>query len=409
MTSPHRMRQGLESVRDARATTVGTMTIDSYTRVCDFDSAETAVRLGEELNGYPIATHPPSTTQWVLSGLHAPDFPVQVRHGSPHPQHIVRAMAQCNLSATEGGPVSYTLPYGRFPLAAAVEAWRETCSLLGQLTSDPHVETFGGCMLGQLCPPSLLVALSVLEAKFLAQQGIRSVSVSYAQQFNPDQDTEAVWALRDLCDEMLDVGWHVVIYTYMGVYPSSRSAALSVLEESVDLAVKTGSERLIVKTTSESHRIPTITENVAALEHASGYASHLLPSPRTASPDSQTYREASALIAAVLDGHDDVGSALIFAFRRGLLDVPYCLHPDNAGAARSSVTGDGRIVWAELGRLPLAHLVTPRVTQPLTAAGLQRTLNTMRRRHHDDENRPTPQHDIRPDRPRALRHTAGPQ
>ena len=75
-------------------------------------------------------------------------------------------------------------------------------------------------MLGQLCPPGLLVAISVLEGLFFRQHGMRSVSLSYAQQTNPDQDEEAVAALRRLAAECCrDVDWHVVLYTYMGVFP----------------------------------------------------------------------------------------------------------------------------------------------------------------------------------------------
>jgi methylaspartate mutase epsilon subunit len=62
--------------------------------------------------------------------------------------------------------------------------------------------------------------------------------------------------------------------------------------------------------------------------------------------------EATALIEAVLELSDDVGSALLQAFRRGLLDVPFCLHRDHRAATRSAVDSDGRLVWADPGALP---------------------------------------------------------
>ena len=58
-------------------------------------------------------------------------------------------------------------------------------------------------MMGQLCPPSLLVAISVLEGLFFRQHGLRSISLSYAQQTSPAQDDEAVAALTSLADELL--------------------------------------------------------------------------------------------------------------------------------------------------------------------------------------------------------------
>src|SRR5690349_23687750 len=41
------------------------------------------------------------------------------------------------------------------------------------------------------------------------------------------------------------------------------------------------------------------------------------------------------------------------AFHRGVLDVPYCLHPDNRGATRGVITSDGRLRWAEVGAMPI--------------------------------------------------------
>ena len=128
-------------------------------------------------------------------------------------------------------------------------------------------------MMGQLCPPSLLVALSVLECMFFRQHGVRSVSLSYAQQTSRDQDTEAVLALRRLAAELLsDLDWHVVIYAYMGVYPRTAGGATRLVGDAARLAVSSGAARLIVKTVAEAHRIPSIADNVAALEAAAAAA-----------------------------------------------------------------------------------------------------------------------------------------
>ncbi|MEI2774826.1 MAG: methylaspartate mutase [Tetrasphaera sp.] len=386
MSDPMAMRAGLQAVRGAHAATVGTITLDSYTRVNALNAAAEALARGDALNGYPIASHTPEVTAAVLHGIRDNDFPVQVRHGSARPQHIAHAMARVGLSVTEGGPVSYCLPYSRTPLASAMEDWREFCDLLTDLNDDPHVETFGGCLMGQLCPPSMLVAMSVLEACFLAQRGLPSVSLSYAQQIDPGQDYDAVVALRSLAAELLNVDWHVVIYTYMGLYPRSVPGSLSVLEQSVHLARSTGSERLIVKTYAESRRIPTVAENVHALEHAALTAAQspdiVVPRPEGMS---QVEREARALVQATLELHPDVGQALLIAFERGMLDVPYCLHPDNPGRARSGVDPTGRIEWIDIGGLPLQGIVTPGTSARLTSGTLLDALSTMQRRHDRDQ------------------------
>ncbi|WP_369359715.1 methylaspartate mutase [Streptomyces sp. cg2] len=359
---PDLMRQGLAATKAADATTVGTLTLDSYTRVRDLESARKAVADGIALNGYPIGTHPPATSLRVLDGIRDMDFPVQVRHGSARPEHIFEALISLGLDATEGGPVSYCLPYGRVPLREAVESWRTSCAMLARLRDTgavPHLESFGGCMLGQLCPPSMLVAISVLEGVFFARHGLNSVSLSYAQQTSHAQDREAVAALRRLATELLPgVEWHIVLYAYMGVYPRSHRGALNLLSAASRLAVESGAARLIVKTAAEAHRIPTIADNVEALETAAAVA-RTPRAPLDDVADSEVYDEARALVHTVLGLHEDPGEALLIAFGRGLLDIPFCLHPDNAGHTRSFVDDAGRLQWSRTGSLPIRPPASP--------------------------------------------------
>ncbi|MFJ9458812.1 methylaspartate mutase [Kitasatospora sp. NPDC101447] len=383
-SDPRLMREGLERTRAAEAVTVGTLTLDSYTRVNDLAAARLAVAEGVPLNGYPICTHAPAVSRTVLDGIHGTGFPVQVRHGSARPEHIVAALLALGLDATEGGPVSYCLPYSRTPLSEAVAAWRTVCGMLARAGTDgrvPHLESFGGCMLGQLCPPSVLVALSVLEGVFFARHGLRSVSLSYAQQTSPEQDREAVAALDALAGELLPgVDRHLVVYAYMGVYPASRTGALRLLEAAARLAVESGAARLIVKTAAEAHRIPTIADNVEALETAARAARTAVRPAAGAGPgvDSEVYAEARALVHTVLALHDDVGEALLLAFRRGLLDIPFCLHPDNAGRTRSFIDTDGRLRWSDTGRLPLARTAVAGARK-LTSADLLTALTRVQR------------------------------
>ncbi|WP_438271762.1 methylaspartate mutase [Streptomyces erythrochromogenes] len=418
MADPLRMRDGLRATRDAKAVTVGTVTLDSYTRTGDLEAARRALAEGVGLNGYPIATHPADTTRAVLRGVADARFPVQVRHGSAMPEHIVRALLAVGLDATEGGPVSYCLPYSRTPLREAVAAWQRSCELLAstrEYGAEPHLETFGGCLMGQLCPPSLLIAVSVLEALFFRQHGLTSVSLSYAQQADPRQDEEALTVLGRLAGELLpDVDHHVVLYAYMGVFPRSPGGARLLLEDAARLAVRAGAARLIVKTTAEAHRIPTVGENVRALETAAAAAAgegsrpaptavrgpHAVAGPHAADrldrldlldglealdvADTGIEAEARALIGAVLELDADVGRALVRAFAAGYLDVPYCLHPDNAGRARTSLASDGRLLWSSVGSMPIAGLADDGPRPPiLGSAGLISALSHVQRTYDD--------------------------
>lgn len=395
MSNPRTMRAGLLATRRARATTVGTITLDSYTRMGEDAEAGAAVAAGIELNGYPIVAHDLATTRGVLAGVAGPDFPVQVRHGSPSPERIFAALVAAGLDATEGGPVSYCLPYSRAPLSTSVRSWAHCCELLARLRErglEPHLESFGGCLMGQLCPPSLLVAVSVLECLFFRQHGVRSVSLSYTQQTSPEQDREAVLAMRRLAAERLtDMDYHVVIYAYMGMYPQTAGGAARLLADAATLAVQTGAARLIVKTAAEAHRIPSIADNVAALETAATAAAAATgpaaairaaetpAGPGEEVPDTGVYAEARALVDAVVGLRPDLGRALVDAFRLGYLDIPYCLHPDNPGRARSYLDSSGRLHWSRIGSLPIHEVVRPSGSVELTAAQLLTSLSYVQR------------------------------
>lgn len=356
MALPGDMAAGLRAVADSQVRAVGTITLDSYTRVGDHAGARRALDEGLPLNGFPLVAHGPEITRSVAGA--AGHLPVQVRHGSAQPADIFAAMAAAGLTTSEGGPVSYCLPYGRTPLAESVVSWRDASTRLAEECRaqglGAHLETFGGCLLGQLCPPSLLVAMSVLEGLFFARCGIPSVSLSYAQQTSPVQDIEALAAMRILADELLPpwVERHIVLYAYMGVFPRGLPGAELLQATSAEVAVRGGAGRLIVKTSVEAHRIPSVWENLAALRLADATARHarhesVLPWHGQAAP-TDILREARALMAPALEA-GDIGEGLLHAFREGLLDVPYCLHGqqgahpggDRAGRV-SGVGADGR-------------------------------------------------------------------
>ncbi|MFD3612168.1 hypothetical protein ACFWXA_29685 [Streptomyces atroolivaceus] len=68
-----------------------------------------------------------------------------------------------------------------------------------------------------------------------------------------------------------------------------------------------------------------------------------------------------------------MGRALREAFRTGLLDVPHCLHPNNAGLSRSGLDSHGRLRWTGVGNMPVP--APPGDAPPLTAAGLTAALH----------------------------------
>ncbi|MFD3761240.1 hypothetical protein [Streptomyces sp. NPDC058622] len=111
----------------------------------------------------------------------------------------------------------------------------------------------------------------------------------------------------------------------LGAFPQTPEGALDLLRDSTVLARVTGTERLIVKTPAEAHRIPTIADNVQALEEAARAAETALDGSApvqatditTADATEAMYAEARSLVDAVLELDTDPGRALLQAFNRG--------------------------------------------------------------------------------------------
>lgn len=341
MASIAQMRRGLLQTARANPATVCTITLDSFTRLRAFDKAQAALDAGDHLNGFPIMAHAAEAiAELVDTVTFETGRPIQVRHGSAMPSPIFARLADAGITATEGGPVSYCLPYSRQPLRDAIDDWRKGCAVLAEASNHSHIESFAGCMMGQLADPALLIALNILEARFLMQSGIASVSCSYAQGINPRQDRAALRALRSMMAEYVPkVPSHIVVYAFMGLFPQSLNGYCRINHDIMATAKSEGAERIIVKTPVESRRIPTVDENIASLDFAHFCMSdHTLKIPDFDDTEyHRVHQRARDLVEAALDLHPDPGEALLRAFATGTLDVPYCLHDANKNAARTKI------------------------------------------------------------------------
>ena len=247
------------------------------------------------------------------------------------------------------------------PLAQSVEAWRDAVRFWSRArgAAGRHLESFAGCMMGQLCPPSMLVALGLLEGLFFAQEGIQSLSLSYAQGTHHDQDVGALLALDRLAAEYLGgVDRHLVLYTFMGLFPETPRGARALIEDSARIAVEGGAARVIVKTAAEARQIPSVEDNLQAMAWVRDAARRGVDAVASAAAlghAESVLAEARLLVEATLELDPDVGKAIVRGFGLGLLDVPFCIHPDNRNLVRPSLREDGVVGWQDVGNLPLGR------------------------------------------------------
>ena len=380
------MSQTLRTVKDLNFPVVGTLTLDTYTRQNKKINILEAKKNGLDLNGFPLISYPSDVIKEKITSLIDKNFLIQVRHGSPLPYHIFKSMVDCGLSYTEGGPISYCLPYGRIPLRESIESWEASCQLLTSSCKNAHIESFAGCMLGQLCPPSLLIAFNILEGLFFVQNGFKDISISYAQYYNSQQDLAAIRVLKKLTNEFLcGVDWHLVVYTFMGLFPKSEAGWKNILKDSVLLSNHAEAKRLIVKTKNEAFKLPTFQDNLEAINKAHYFAQNSDVTTKMNLVDDVEeeiiYYEARTIIESVLNLSSNLNQALCLGFKKGLLDIPFCLHPDNTRQTSASIDNRGYLYWINTGSLAFKNSRKNQESSIMTSSTLMNDLNYNRNRY----------------------------
>ena len=109
-----------------------------------------------------------------------------------------------------------------------------------------------------LVPPSISLAISVLEAVLAARAGVRCISVAYPQGGHLVQDVAALRAIPLLADRYLPAGVrvHAVLHEFMGVFPRIRGNAEDLIFYGALVARLGGASKLITKTYQEAYGIP---------------------------------------------------------------------------------------------------------------------------------------------------------
>ncbi|SCL30785.1 methylaspartate mutase [Micromonospora inyonensis] len=343
---------------------VATITIDSYTRLLQLDTARRALR-GDAgtLNGYPLVSHGWRRGRELNELVRAP---LQVRHGSPDARLLFRTTLASGITSFEGGGISYNVPYVKnIPIASSVRAWQEVDRVAGEATAAGLVvdrELFG-TLTAVLMPPSICLAVTLIEAVLAAAEGVRCISIAYPQGGHPWQDLAALRAIPRLAARYLTpysgVRVHTVLHQFMGIFPTDWSRAIDLITYGALLAGLGNVDKVVTKSPAEARGIPTLAENAegifatrAALEQPLDRL--VIDEDAVADELEAIEREVGELVEPILDQRDLV-VAVADAFADGRIDVPFSA----SRFAQSLVTPcrdqEGAIRFADVGRLPFSQ------------------------------------------------------
>ncbi|MFD3567900.1 methylaspartate mutase [Streptomyces sp. NPDC058667] len=343
------------------------VTIDSHTRLRKFGAArDVLLRDPAELNGYPLVTHGWRRGRQLVGTV---GVPLEVRHGSPDPRELFAVSLASGITSFEGGGIGYNLPYSKdVPLARSLRAWQRVDAVCGALARSGVVvdrELFG-TLTAVLVPPSVSLAMTLLEGVAAVAEGVRCLSIAYPQSGEAHQDIAALRATRTLARRYLgpDVEVYPVLHEFMGVFPSTHEFAGGLILLGGLTARLGGATKVITKTVQEARGIPDAAANASGLRTAIFGASDLLDfvrvdEDRVAEEQHWIEREVAELVEPVLAA-DVLFEGIERAFRDGRLDIPFSASVHARSAIVPRRDAHGAVRYGSSGNLPFSGPVLRR-------------------------------------------------
>jgi len=324
------MKRLLQALDEGARPDILTLTIDSYTRLGKFDAASALLAKDPSgLNGYPLVSHGWRKTRILNESVRVP---LQVRHGSPDARLLFEVAVASGITSFEGGGIGYNLPYCKtVPLEVSLAAWcyvDRACGELARRGAIVERELFG-TLSAVLMPPSISLAVTLIEARLAAAEGVRCVSIAYPQGGNAVQDIAALRAIRALAKLYLppDVDVFPVLHEYMGPFPRQRAKADALIIFGALIAKLGGATKVVTKTYDEAFGVPTLAANAQGVELARLADDDKLAFIRVdeAAVEEELeliLSEVRQLVQPLLD-ESDLVQGVLDSFESGRMDIPF--------------------------------------------------------------------------------------
>ena len=347
-------------------------TIDSYTRQNRYENCEEGIKesIAEGrslLNGFPAVNHGIKGCRQVYEAV---KVPLEARHGTPDSRLLAEIIHASGWTSNEGGGISYNIPYAKnVSLEKSLLDW-QYCDRLAAIYEENGVhinrEPFGP-LTGTLVPPSMAVAIAIIEALLAAEQGVKNITVGFGQCGNQVQDIATMLVLKDLTKKYLadngynDVYLTTVFHQWMGGFPADEAKAYGVIGNASVTAALAQVTKVIVKTTHEAIGIPTKEANANAIKTTKMVLQLLEEQKTTISNELETEmdlitRETNCILDAVyMAGDSDLAIGVVEAFKSGILDIPFAPSDFNAGKMLPARDNLGAVRYLDFGNIPFTE------------------------------------------------------
>jgi methylaspartate mutase epsilon subunit len=344
--------------------------VDSLTRNNNYAGAEEAIRESRQtgistINGFPVINHGVTGLRKIAQQVHVP---LQTRHSTRDPRLLAEISYAGGVTSFEGGAICYNIPYYKdYSLAESIRNWQYVDYLTGLYHKKFGVvldREFFGTLTATLIPPCIAIVTNILETLLAVRQGVKCISLGYAEQGHRSQDIAAIRMMGELTSEILgnmgyeDVQLNTVFHQYMAAFPPCQDRADELIRNSAITAARSGATRMIGKTPVEAFRIPTLTDNITGIELIhSGLATAAdcyLDETRIGEECAVIRREVEAIFESVImSGRGDVAQGVVSGFQKGFIDIPFSPSVHNRGEVMTTRDVEGAVRFLSFGNLQL--------------------------------------------------------
>ncbi len=346
-----------------------TIHIDSYTRWFQFDKAarlvEEEYRVGENrLNGYAWAYYGYKRFRELLESV---PIPIGTVGGGQDGRLWHEFSAAAGVTAGGGSfvPNPFTYTDNKLPLEDGL--WHGIYALrMNGWYQDRGVDLetgVRGCNSGTARPPSITLALTLVELLTAAAQGARNFYAKYYQHGSFLQDIAYLRAFAPICRRFLvahgyeDEEVTVSASHYEGAFPRDRYKAMAALCYQALTARLGGAQELHTKSIEEGAQIPTHEANLNTCKAMSAMMELLgdyrLPDEIFAEEIEMMEREVACLVDNMLDlGRGDILAGFVRAIKTGTMEFPFSPSKYNAGKALMVRDSSGAARFLDTGNLP---------------------------------------------------------